>query len=614
MEARERWLVIIALLLATIAESSSLLYPQVFVPRLIEHFGYSDQEIGYYVGILNSGRYAGNIFGAIFWSSLSDTKGRRAVILINLACSIPCNLLFGLAPNFGSALAARLLIGATSAVIPLSKTVVYEISNKDNQVMAMSVVNFGFVFGVILAANMGAFLSDPYNQFGDTFPEMALVKKFPFALPSLVYCTYCLIVLLLCYAFLQETKQPDSATAVTLELAAKDANHDKDCCRGTNNANEERCADQSSKSSCRLSWQPTGEERASMLLFRSADRINSRHCRHHCRHSNNDDSVLGNRLSRSQHHLATDGVDSNGKLTVENNSALGAFSAIAALSHSVAALAEQPIVEFCANLDGDNNDSDAIVVAKTTFSSNKRLKTSSKSNLGACTAFLSLVRRLATVGRRLFSDYPLFKVVLFVYTVTCSGTVMFDECVSVFALDRAAGLALQSKHLGLINIMALVALMPFIALLPPLSKILGPMRMHMIGLLIGVVAVTCFPLSVLFGCRSSNITPCIFGIGTLLTVKNICLFWCFTTVSVLLNNSVSASTAGTANGVGIVFSNVSRIIGISVGTSLLQFTFNQGLPYPLDYNLVFILVGGLLCVCAGIQSTLPLHIEDQIHK
>ena len=118
-----------------------------------------------------------------------------------------CALCFGFSPTFWTAVFFRFLWGLLNGNIGVSKTYLAEISDDTNSAKAMAL--FGVIggFGRTIGPVIGGFLSSPADLYPSTFSH-TVFQRYPYALPSLVISTNCLLVLAVAYLFLTETLPP----------------------------------------------------------------------------------------------------------------------------------------------------------------------------------------------------------------------------------------------------------------------------------------------------------------------------------------------------------------------------------------------------------------------
>ncbi|XP_046839921.1 protein ZINC INDUCED FACILITATOR 1-like [Xenia sp. Carnegie-2017] len=105
-----------------------------FLPDMIKSFGISDEDAGYYVGLVASSVFVGRLITSYLWGWLSDKIGRRKVLLM---CTIIIGVFmiaFGFSNSFEMAFVIRFVIGLFGGVVGTTKAVLAEISDNTNQV------------------------------------------------------------------------------------------------------------------------------------------------------------------------------------------------------------------------------------------------------------------------------------------------------------------------------------------------------------------------------------------------------------------------------------------------------------------------------------------------
>lgn len=83
--------------------------------------------VGHKAGYLASSYFSGNLLGSFMWGWISDSVGRRPVLLFGVAATISCELLFGFSQNFTWAIIARLFWGLLNGNIGVAKTYISEV-------------------------------------------------------------------------------------------------------------------------------------------------------------------------------------------------------------------------------------------------------------------------------------------------------------------------------------------------------------------------------------------------------------------------------------------------------------------------------------------------------
>ena len=89
------------------------------------------------------------------------------------------------------------------------------------------------------------------------------------------------------------------------------------------------------------------------------------------------------------------------------------------------------------------------------------------------------------------------------------------------------------------------------------------------------------------------------------------IFFSFTTVFVLINNSVPRSSRGAVNGVSQSLVALTRMTGPTLGGSAFAWSESNGLGWPFDFHLMWYLVAATGVSGAYLSKTLPQSVEKQ---
>ena len=165
-------------------------------------------DIGFWSGILEGAYNVGAFFGAFWWGWFADRFGRRPALLLGLVGTAGSCALFGLAPNFATAVLARFLWGILNGNVGVAKTCLSELCSDDQQARAFSVLSVQAGVGRLLGPAFGGLLSEPARKYGWSSP---LFVAFPFALPSIVISALALLVSSVGYFVLTETRKTEGS-------------------------------------------------------------------------------------------------------------------------------------------------------------------------------------------------------------------------------------------------------------------------------------------------------------------------------------------------------------------------------------------------------------------
>lgn len=195
--------IVVCIITVTEALSGNVIWP--FLPSAVQRWGATEEQTGIYVGLLASAFFLAQVLFVVHWGRAADRFGRRPALLIGLAGTIICTLLFGVADSFALALLSRFLIGALNGNVALTKVYVGECADKKTIAKAFSYLSFSWGIGVISAPALGGLLADPAEQFPDTFGGSPFWKRFPYLLPNLIPACWAAFALLVGYWGLPET-------------------------------------------------------------------------------------------------------------------------------------------------------------------------------------------------------------------------------------------------------------------------------------------------------------------------------------------------------------------------------------------------------------------------
>lgn len=165
-----------------------------------------DGKIALYAGAVTSAFTLAEFSTSIVWGRLSDSIGRKPVLILGLVGTAISMLVFGFATNLPMALTARAVGGFLNGNIGVLQTTVAElVTDKEHQPRAYSIMPFVWCLGSIIGPAIGGTLAQPCESYPSLFPRDTIFDRYPFLLPNLV----CVVVLALGVTvgilFLEET-------------------------------------------------------------------------------------------------------------------------------------------------------------------------------------------------------------------------------------------------------------------------------------------------------------------------------------------------------------------------------------------------------------------------
>ncbi|KAL8739029.1 MAG: hypothetical protein Q9181_000311 [Wetmoreana brouardii] len=211
------------------------IFPYIYFMISSFHITDSEDQIGFYAGLVTSAFAFAEFSTGVFWGRLSDRVGRKPVLVTGLIGTLVSMLVFGFAPNLPIALLGRALGGALNGNIGVLQTTVAEIvTKKEHQRKANQ------PFWTFLTRNeqlphtplcrsyghlgplIGGALAEPCKSYPDLFARGTLFDRYPFLLPNIVCAMILVVGIIVGILFLEETHQEKRFRRdVGLELGQK---------------------------------------------------------------------------------------------------------------------------------------------------------------------------------------------------------------------------------------------------------------------------------------------------------------------------------------------------------------------------------------------------------
>lgn len=185
-----------------------------FMPDIVDRSQISSKS-GYIEGIAGTLGFV----GCLFWGAISDKIGRKPALIIVLSGMIVASLGFGLSPSYEVCLVWRGVAGIMAGVVPLSKSLIQDISDESNIAILYSYLGMGYGFASILGPFIGGFLSRPTNY----FPVLSdtVFDHFPYFLPMICHSTIASIAIIMVILYIKP-KNSSTPTAVKTEHKSTD--------------------------------------------------------------------------------------------------------------------------------------------------------------------------------------------------------------------------------------------------------------------------------------------------------------------------------------------------------------------------------------------------------
>ncbi|KAH9484153.1 Major facilitator-type transporter psiT2 [Psilocybe cubensis] len=168
--------------------------------HLIEH----QSQIGFYSGLVESTFAFFQLCSIYQWAHLSDSIGRRPVILAGTFGLAVATVFLGFAASLPAILLSRSLAGICSGIAAVLHAVLGELTNPSNQATAFPIYGLFWPLGNIVGPLIGGALADPAAQFPGVF-DYPFFRDYPYFLPCFVTGMFALLVGVLVACYLEET-------------------------------------------------------------------------------------------------------------------------------------------------------------------------------------------------------------------------------------------------------------------------------------------------------------------------------------------------------------------------------------------------------------------------
>ncbi|MBX9685969.1 MAG: MFS transporter, partial [Candidatus Obscuribacterales bacterium] len=125
------------------------------LPQCATEFGADPQTVGYLVMSYSLMQF----FMTPFWGRLSDSVGRRPIMLVSLATSAIGYAIWGLAGSLMMLFASRLIAGLGNANIAVAQAYISDVTKPEDRAKGMGLIGAAFGLGFTLGPAIGGGLS-----------------------------------------------------------------------------------------------------------------------------------------------------------------------------------------------------------------------------------------------------------------------------------------------------------------------------------------------------------------------------------------------------------------------------------------------------------------------
>jgi MFS family permease len=180
-----------------------VLFP--FIVAMVQDFGYSGSNLGYYTGGLSAAFCGAQFITAIHWGKLSDKYGRKPILIFGTIGAGLGMLIFGFSKDYTQAIFGRFISGLLSGNLGVIKSFLTEITDETNRGKGFAYLSLSMSIGAILGPLAGGLLSQPAEKYkicrGNVFLE-----TFPFVLPCMLCCVFTISAALCTWWLMIDTK------------------------------------------------------------------------------------------------------------------------------------------------------------------------------------------------------------------------------------------------------------------------------------------------------------------------------------------------------------------------------------------------------------------------
>eukprot|EP00903_Cladosiphon_okamuranus_P005914 g5847.t1 len=167
-------------------------------------------KAGFYAGYVASAFTLGRFLTGYYWGYVSDSVGRKPVILVGLLATAVLSLTFGLSTKYEFALLSRFVLGMMNGITPALRTTIREICGSEHVVQAMTYIDGSRAVSIVFGSAIGGLLVQPAVHHPDLFSSIGVFGKYPFLLPNLIGMGSALLAVPLVGLYLPETRDFES--------------------------------------------------------------------------------------------------------------------------------------------------------------------------------------------------------------------------------------------------------------------------------------------------------------------------------------------------------------------------------------------------------------------
>ncbi|KAF5350038.1 hypothetical protein D9756_009202 [Leucocoprinus leucothites] len=154
-----------------------------FINELLLSFAGGDQgTVAYLASVMDASVYAATLSTVWYLNRLSDTLGRKPIIVLGMVAMTVSILLVGLSTTFGAFVLSRCIAFALNQGSAAKRCAIDEMTDDSNRADAFALLSVPWALGMLVGPFVGGYLSNPHVRFPELFSGR-LWKQLPYFLP-----------------------------------------------------------------------------------------------------------------------------------------------------------------------------------------------------------------------------------------------------------------------------------------------------------------------------------------------------------------------------------------------------------------------------------------------
>lgn len=232
------------LALLSLAEQTALNSIGPYLPTMVKSFAEIPlSEMGLYVGVLASTFALAQLATNLFWGYLSDTIGRKPVMLLGSFLLMLCFTAFGFCTRYWHVVVVHVAMGLLNGNAAVVPTCLGEVTDRTNQSSAFTWLPVIYSLGSITGPALGGLLvRQPLNR-GDGDAKPVFDTRYPFLAPNLGSAALLGLAVVVLALWFDETLDKCERRSLPAGLAWIDNVWKWLCCFGGRSASSESNAD-----------------------------------------------------------------------------------------------------------------------------------------------------------------------------------------------------------------------------------------------------------------------------------------------------------------------------------------------------------------------------------